>query len=134
MGLTDSRSWNAGIDATYAINPDMFLMVGYVREYYTQLLLGQSCDLNNVTAFGITNNCVSHSTSTNISVQTNDRTVVDTFTAATRYAAIPDKLDLGLRYTCLLYTSTPEILVPTWIGADITPVTNPVHALSLIHI
>ena len=99
MGLTDSRSWNAGIDATYAINPDMFLMVGYVREYYTQLLLGQSCDLNNVTAFGITNNCVSHSTSTNISVQTNDRTVVDTFTAATRYAAIPDKLDLGLRYT-----------------------------------
>ena len=99
MGLTDSRSWNAGIDATYVINPDMSLMVGYVREYYTQLLLGQSCDLNTVTAFGITNNCVSHSTSTNISVQTNDRTVVDTFTAMARYAAIPDKLDLGLRYT-----------------------------------
>ncbi|HTT47654.1 MAG TPA: MtrB/PioB family decaheme-associated outer membrane protein [Pseudolabrys sp.] len=98
MGLTDSRSWAGGIDVTYIANTDLAFTFGYEREYATQLLLGESCDLNNVTAYG-TNNCVSHSTSSNVGAFTNDRTVVDTFTAAVKYAAIPSKLDLGLRYT-----------------------------------
>ena len=83
QGLEDSRSWSAGLDATYVINPDTSIMVGYMREYYTQLLYacstaGPTCGAQNLT---------------------NDKTVVDTFTAAVRYAAIPNKLDTELRYT-----------------------------------
>ncbi len=40
QGLQDSRSWSGGIDATYVVNPDTSIMVGYMREYYTQLLYG----------------------------------------------------------------------------------------------
>jgi hypothetical protein len=83
QGLEDSRSWSAGLDATYVINPDTSIMAGYMREYYTQLLFacstaGPTCGAQNLT---------------------NDKTVVDTFTAAVRYAAIPKKLDTELRYT-----------------------------------
>jgi len=97
LGLTDSRSWNGGIDVTYVFNPRASIMVGYVREYYTQLLLAQSC-----TTFGVAIGAQCSAgppATTNVRETTNDRTVVDTFTVATRFAAIPDKLDLNLRYT-----------------------------------
>ena len=89
LGLQDSRSWNAGVDVVYVLNPDTSFMVGYEREYYTQLLMGSS-STSNSTVVGVGGI---------YSVQTNDRTTVDTFTAAARYAAIPDKLNLSLRYT-----------------------------------
>jgi MtrB/PioB family decaheme-associated outer membrane protein len=88
LGLTDSRSWAGGVDITYVMNPDTSFTVGYEREYYTQLLDGSSSTSNTavVGVGGI------------YSVQTNDTTTVDTFMAAVRYAAIPDKLNLSLRY------------------------------------
>jgi MtrB/PioB family decaheme-associated outer membrane protein len=95
LGLTDSRSWNGGVDVTYVVNPDLSFMVGYEREYYTQLLIGQSCGSNSIATLGV----ICSGVNTNVGADTNDRTVVDTFTAAARYAAIPDKLDLGLLYT-----------------------------------
>jgi MtrB/PioB family decaheme-associated outer membrane protein len=76
QGLADSRGLSGGVDVTYVINPDTSVMVGYMHEFYTRLLYGAS-----------------------IGDMTNDRTAVDTFTAMARYAAIPDKLDLSLRYT-----------------------------------
>ena len=82
-GLQDSRSWSGGADVVYVINPDTSIMVGYLREYYTQLLYG-----------GVTNTGTQFATNL-----TNDRTIVDTFTAAVRYAVIPSKLDTELRYT-----------------------------------
>jgi MtrB/PioB family decaheme-associated outer membrane protein len=96
LGLTDSRSWSTGIDMTYVINPDTSIMLGYMYENLNQNLNGQSCDLNAVIPIG--GLCVSHSTSTNVGVQTSDQTTVNTFVAAVRYAAIPDKLNLSLRY------------------------------------
>ena len=45
---------------------------------------------------------------------------------------ITPELKSKLSYRYYNYgNDTPEILVPTWIGADITPVTNPVHAISI---
>ena len=96
LGLTDSRSWNAGIDMTYMINADTSISLGYMYENYNQNLNGQSCDLNAVIPIG--GLCVSHSTSTNVGVQTSDQTTVNTFIAGVRYAAIPDQLNLSLRY------------------------------------
>ena len=95
MGLTDSRSWAGGIDVTYVLNPDLSFMVGYKREYATQLLLGQIAPKHRY-GYGA-GNCVSHA---RVRTLTNDKTnCADTFTAAVKYAAIPSKLDPGLRYT-----------------------------------
>ena len=89
LGLRDSRSWNAGIDATYVLNPDTAFSVGYMREFYTQLLYGSSGSKpTDVVGVGGV-----------FSAQTNDRAVVDTFTAVVRHAAIPNKFDTEFRYT-----------------------------------
>jgi MtrB/PioB family decaheme-associated outer membrane protein len=90
-GLTDDRGWSAGADATYAVNPRATITVGYLREYISEELYNCSCGghlqngalpINNPTKF----------------IDVTDHTPVDTFTAAARVAAIPDKLDLTLRY------------------------------------
>jgi len=88
MGLNESRSWSGGLDVTYLINPNTSVTVGYLREFYTQLLYGISSNSNQAlpTTTGV------------YSAQTYDRTTVDTFTAAVRYAAIPDKLNFDVRY------------------------------------
>ena len=88
LGLQYSRSLAGGVDATYVLNPDTSFMVGYEREYYHQLLMGSS-STSNTAVIGVGGV---------YSAQTDDKTTVDTFTAAVRYAAIPDKLNLSLRY------------------------------------
>ena len=100
FGLTDSRSWSAGIDATYVIAPGTSLMVGYMREYYTQLIFGTSATNPPPSPAGY-------------STQTNDRTVVDTFTAAARYAVIPDKLDTDFRFTASRGVDRLNLLLAT---------------------
>jgi MtrB/PioB family decaheme-associated outer membrane protein len=90
QGLQDSRSWSGGLDATYVINSNTSVMIGYMREYYTQLLYACSV-AGTANGPGCNNN--------GVQTLTNDKTVVDTVTALLRYAAIPDKLDTELRYT-----------------------------------
>jgi MtrB/PioB family decaheme-associated outer membrane protein len=89
-GLQESRSWSAGIDATYKINADTSFTVGYMYESYYQLLYNCSCG-------GHGANLAIPTTAT--AVQTSDNTIVNTLTAAVRWAAIPTKLDTELRYT-----------------------------------
>lgn len=87
LGLTDSRSWNGGLDVTYVINPRASIMVGYLREFYTQLVYNMNSTSSTAVPGGAN------------FIQTNDRIVVDTFTGLMKFAAIPDKLDTELRYT-----------------------------------
>jgi len=94
QGLQDSTSWNAGIDVTYVVNPNATVMVGYLREQYHQTLYGISC--TGVTAASGNTTCATAAT---YPTQTTDSTAVDTFTAMARVAAIPQKLDLEMRYT-----------------------------------
>jgi MtrB/PioB family decaheme-associated outer membrane protein len=89
LGLTDSRGWGAGIDATYLVSPDMSVMVGYMYEKYAQLLYNSSS----------TSNTAVMNVAGVFLVQTDDLTTVNTFTAGTRFTAIPNKLDFDLRYT-----------------------------------
>jgi MtrB/PioB family decaheme-associated outer membrane protein len=88
LGMNDSKSWSAGIDATYLVNAGTSVSVGYMYESYAQFLYGSS--VTSATAVigkgGV------------YSVQTNDKTTVNTFTAGVRYEAIPEKLNLSLRY------------------------------------
>jgi MtrB/PioB family decaheme-associated outer membrane protein len=118
-GLRDSRLWSGGIDVTYLVNPGTSITFGYLREYATQLVYNCSCGGHNH------NNDLPINNPSKF-MQTNDRITVDTFTALARYAAIPDVLDLSLRYTLsrgkdhqdlLLITNTTPIGFPddtTW--------------------
>jgi Putative outer membrane beta-barrel porin, MtrB/PioB len=89
MGLADSRSWDAGGDLTYVVTPDLSFGVGYLRESYYQLLYGITSSSNTAVP----------NTPGIISANTNDETTVDTFIAVARYAAVPNRLDMDLRYT-----------------------------------
>jgi MtrB/PioB family decaheme-associated outer membrane protein len=99
-GLEDDRSWSGGVDVGYSINRDVTVMVGYLREYRTQLLFGGSATTGNTRATNLTN----------------DRTIVDTFTAAANYAAIPDKLDLDFRYTASHGLENQQLVLNTATG------------------
>jgi MtrB/PioB family decaheme-associated outer membrane protein len=88
-GMVDSRSWNAGVDVAYVVSPDLSFTFGYLWETYYQLLYGTTS----------TSNTAVPTTPGVVLTTTNDRTNVNTFMAAARYVAIPDKLDMDLRYT-----------------------------------
>lgn len=92
QGLTYSTSQGAGVDLTYVVNPDVAFTFGYLREYYNQLLYGPTLGLGN---------------------QTLDRSTVDTFTAAARFAAIPNKLDFDVRYTASLASDVQKLTTTT---------------------
>jgi MtrB/PioB family decaheme-associated outer membrane protein len=100
LGLTDSRSWNGGADVTFIIDPRTSVMFGYLREYGTQLVY-------NINSAGSTT-AVTPTTA----FHTDDKLVVDTFTALARYAAIPDKLDTELRYTAARGVDRVNFLQP----------------------
>ena len=90
QGLQDSRKWSAGADLTYVLNPNTSFMVGYMYEWGSSLLFGTNCTVGGT---GLPNPCVGSQ------IMTNDTVTVNTFTAAVRWAAIPEKLDTELRYT-----------------------------------
>ena len=99
QGLQDSRKWSAGADLTYVMNPDTSFMVGYMYEWGSSLLYGINCTENSTTGA----QCVAPAT------LTNDTTTVQTFTAAVRWAAIPQKLDTELRYTASWGTDNMQL-------------------------
>ena len=109
LGLQDSKSWAAGIDATYVINPVTSISVGYMYENIDQQLIG-SCSTNNQAVLGASNQTCGNPAGVGTivaqptplpvySANTGDTTTINTFTAVGRYEAIPDKLSLSLRYT-----------------------------------
>ncbi len=98
FGLNSSTSQGAGVDIGYVVNPDLAFSFSYMREYYNQFLY------QGYTAFGAT-------TVTPANLQ--DRTTVDTFTAAVRYTAIPNKLDFDLRYTASQGVDDQNFSLPT---------------------
>ena len=87
LGLTDARSWNAGIDITYIIDPRTSVSVGYTYENLAQLVY----NVNATNPFTLPGGSLFQ--------QTTDHISVNTFTGVVRYTAIPDKLDTELRYT-----------------------------------
>ena len=101
LGLTDNRSWNAGIDLTYVIDPRTSFTVGYQREYLTQLVY----NMNSTSPTAVPGGA--------LFMETNDRITVDTFTGVIRYTAIPDKLDTELRYTASRGVDNQRLLFAT---------------------
>jgi MtrB/PioB family decaheme-associated outer membrane protein len=108
QGLKNSSKWSGGLDATYVVNPDTSIMLGYMYENGTQLLYGIECESRDLA------DCPSGYAGPQ--TVTNDRSVVHTFTALLRYAAIPDKLDTSLQYTAAHGTDKMYFLVSS--GGD----------------
>ncbi|HXZ21292.1 MAG TPA: MtrB/PioB family decaheme-associated outer membrane protein [Pseudolabrys sp.] len=106
MGLTDARSWDAGIDAIYIINPSTSVMVGYTRDFLTQTLYGNTSTSCCTGTAGVT-----APVGGAFLTQTNDRIVIDTFVALLRYNVIPDKFDTEFRYTASHGVDTQNLLV-----------------------
>ena len=104
LGLTDARSWNAGIDLTYIINPQASVSFGYMYERLDQLVY----NMNSTDPTAIPGGSLFQ--------QTNDRISVNTFTGVVRYAAIPDKLDTELRYTLSNGVDNQNLLFATGIN------------------
>ncbi|MGA7804226.1 MtrB/PioB family outer membrane beta-barrel protein, partial [Bradyrhizobium sp.] len=102
-GLTESSSWNGGVDVTYVLNPDVAFTVGYLREFYNQQLYGLSSTSNSA-VLGVGGV---------YSANTNDNSTVDTITAAVRVAAIPNKLDFDFRYTQSIAVDAQRLLLGT---------------------
>ena len=89
MGLSDSQKWAAGLDIAYQLSLRTSVTFGYVYEIGKQLLYSN-------TAAGVT---VLPPFAAGSTVLTNETMQVNTFTAAIQHEAIPDKLNLDLRYT-----------------------------------
>lgn len=87
QGLKDRRVLSAGLEGTAIVNPTTSITAGYVRDFVTQLMFGNTC-VND-------GSC----TAAHFQTQTNNRMAIDTAFILLRHAAIPDKLDTELRYT-----------------------------------
>jgi len=102
QGLQEAKDWNFGVDVVQVVAPGLSFMAGYSRMFGAENMYGSV----NTGAF----------TGANYTPQAQDityeRNVVNTFTAATNWAAIPDRLNTELRYTAShgandLYLDTP---------------------------
>jgi MtrB/PioB family decaheme-associated outer membrane protein len=90
MGLTNSETWSAGVDVVYAINPRTSIMAGYMWDRYSQLLYNSTSTTNNAGAITSFPGRV---------MPVTDTAWINTFVTGARYEAIPDKLDLDVRYS-----------------------------------
>jgi len=86
-GIDDQRMLGWGTDIAWVVSPDLSFVFTYYYDNYSQLLYSNTSNQTPTNGFA-----------TGL-VLTNDREHVNTITAAMNWAAIPDKLNIVLRYT-----------------------------------
>ena len=94
-GVNENQMLSSGVDAGWAVTRDLSITVSYYWEYY------------NETLYNYTNSCAAGAHGCpggapgigQALITTTDKQHVNTVIAAVRYAAIPNRLDLDLRYT-----------------------------------
>jgi MtrB/PioB family decaheme-associated outer membrane protein len=87
LGLQTNHSWDAGVEAAYAVSPDTRLLLSYTREHRSQLVVSTS------------QNEVSPPFPADSYYTANVEDNVNTFIVRADHALIPNKLDLSLGYT-----------------------------------
>jgi hypothetical protein len=83
-GLTDNRSISAGVDVGFVVSPELSFAFSYYWEDYNQRFYSNTSNQTPTAGQGLIIN--------------SDRALVNTLTAAVHWAAIPDKLNVDLRY------------------------------------
>jgi MtrB/PioB family decaheme-associated outer membrane protein len=105
-GVSDSRQTSAGVDVGWVITPYLSFAVSYYWEYYDQTLYNYT-NTATVSILGLPagwpfeaapGNCTTGLLA-NCLITTSDKERINTFTAVANWAAIPDQLDLTVRYT-----------------------------------
>ncbi len=91
LGVVNKRSWNAGVEAAYAVSPDTRFLFSYMWEHRSQLVASTS---NNEGPPGTPPPFPADSYYTANVVDN-----VNTFIVRAEHALIPNKLDLSLGYT-----------------------------------
>jgi hypothetical protein len=81
-GLSDSRSVSTGVDVAFTPKPDLSIALSYYHDDYNQVLYNQPTPAAAFTSVVITA----------------DKTYVNSVTAAVKYLAIPDRLQLDAHY------------------------------------
>jgi MtrB/PioB family decaheme-associated outer membrane protein len=105
-GVSDSRLTSGGIDVGWVVTPYLSFAVSLYREFYDQTLYNYT---NNATTsilglpFGwpfeaAPGNCTTGLLA-NCLITTSDKERIDTLTVVANWMAVPDRLDLTLRYT-----------------------------------
>ena len=107
-GVNDSRMTSGGIDVSWVITPTISFGVSYYREYYDQTLYNYTnnalTSINPAVGWpfeAAPGNCTGlpAGLQANCLITTSDRERINTFTVVANWQAIPDQLDLTVRYT-----------------------------------
>jgi len=113
FGLEDSNQLNAGIDATWVVDPRLSLTAGYSWADIRQTAYGPCVNggdplpaLCPIGAHGVVQNVPEYT------IQTSDQQTQNFVTAAIKYAPT-DQLDLNLRYAGSLAADNMQALPPT---------------------
>jgi hypothetical protein len=83
-GLTDSRSISAGVDIGIVLTPELSFAVSYYWEDYNQVFYSNESNQTPTAGQGLIIN--------------SDKAIVNTVTAAMHWVAIPDRLNVDVRY------------------------------------
>jgi hypothetical protein len=84
LGLTDNQSLSGGVDVAYVVTPELTFAFTYYYEDYHQVFYSNESNQTPTAAQGLIIN--------------NDKVYVNTVTAAMHWAAIPEKLNIDVRY------------------------------------
>lgn len=113
LGLATSRVQGGGIDIGYVPTTDLSFVFGYLREYYDQQVYGYS---SSSSLYG---------SATRYPINITAKDTIDTFTAAANYAAIPNQLDLNLRYTAARAVDSTRLNIAPTTNAGVPNNTTP---------
>jgi len=113
FGLENSTQWNAGVDATWVVDPKLSLTVGYSYADLRQTAYGPCVNggdplpaVCNIATHGATQNLPEYT------IQTSDQQTQNFVTAGIKYAPT-DLLNFDLRYSGSLADDNMQALPPT---------------------
>jgi MtrB/PioB family decaheme-associated outer membrane protein len=124
-GLSDQKSISAGIDVAWVVTPTLSIVASYYWEYYDQLLYSNT---------GVPHGAAGIPTPPPASafgpqVTTTDKELVNTVTAAIKWAAIPNTLAFDARYTASFGVDEQTcVSTPSCSGTSATGVATPFTA------
>jgi MtrB/PioB family decaheme-associated outer membrane protein len=116
-GVNDSRVTSSGVDVGWIVNRRVSFAVSYYWEYYDQTLYNYT-DTATTSILGLPfgwpfqaapGNCTP-GLNANCLITPSDKERVNTITAVANWAAIPDQLDLTVRYTVSKGTVQQQLL------------------------
>ncbi len=116
-GLSDQKMLSGGVDVAWVVTPTLSIVASYYYEYYHQNLYSGSSTGAPTTIPAPGAACPTTTPATQCLITTVDNEIVNTVTAAVRWAAIPNTLELDARYTGSFGVDSQTCSLCTWTNA-----------------